>query len=192
MRYSTAMKLAFTLALAVLTQLASAQTKPLPDFVVEDINGKDTSLKQKPYSGKVLLIVNVASQCGATPQYAGLEALYKKYAARGLVVLGFPCNDFGAQEPGTAAEIKQFCTTNYKVTFPMFAKVRIAEGPGQSPLFAALTGKDSPYPGRVTWNFAKFLVGRDGKLLARYETDTEPDDAKLEKAIEKALKSGVF
>jgi glutathione peroxidase len=188
MRYPPAMKLALTLALVVLTQLASAQSKPLPDIVLKDINGQDTSLKQKPYVGKVLLIVNVASQCGATPQYSGLEALNKKYAARGLVVMGFPCNDFGAQEPGTAAEIKQFCTTNYKVTFPMFAKVQIADGAGQHPLFAALTGKDSPYPGRVTWNFAKFLVGRDGKLLARYDTDTEPDDAKLERAIEKALK----
>ena len=181
------MKLALTLALAVLTQLAAAQTKPLPDYVVEDINGKDTSLKVKPYNGKVLLIVNVASQCGATPQYSGLESLHKEYGARGFVVLGFPCNDFGAQEPGTAAEIKQFCSTNYKVTFPLFAKVSIAAGPEQHPLFAALTGKGSPLPGPVTWNFAKFLVGRDGKLAARFDTGTEPDDSALVKSIEKAL-----
>ncbi len=179
------MKLVLTLALCVLTQLGSAQPKPLTDIPLKDIAGKDTSLK--PFAGKVLLIVNVASQCGATPQYSGLEVLHKEYAARGLAVLGFPCNDFGAQEPGTAAEIKQFCTTNYKVTFPLFAKVRIADGPEQHPLFNALTGKGSPLPGAVTWNFSKFLVGRDGKLLARFDTSTEPDDAALVKAIEKAL-----
>jgi len=179
------MKLAFALALAVLTQFAAAQSKPLADIPLKDIAGKDTSLK--PHAGKVLLLVNVASQCGATPQYGGLQALHDKYGPRGLVVMGFPCNDFGAQEPGTAAEIKQFCATNYKVTFPMFAKVGIAEGPGQHPLFAALTGKGSPLPGPVTWNFAKFLVGRDGKLAARFDTGTEPEDDALVKAIEKAL-----
>ncbi len=185
LRYSSAMKLAFALVLVALTQFASAQSKPLADIPLKDLAGKDTSLK--PYAGKVLLIVNVASQCGATPQYAGLEALHQKYGARGLVVLGFPCNDFGAQEPGTAAEIKQFCTTNYKVTFPLFAKVRIADGPEQHPLFAALTGKGSPVPGPVTWNFSKFLVGRDGKLLKRFDTGTEPEDGDFVQAIEKAL-----
>ena len=179
------MKLALTLALAVLTQLASAQSKPLAEIPLKDIYGKDTSLKA--YAGKVLLIVNVASQCGATPQYAGLEALHKEYGARGFTVLGFPCNDFGAQEPGTAAEIKQFCSTSYKVTFPLFAKVSIVAGPEQHPLFAALTGKGSPLPGPVGWNFSKFLIGRDGKLLARFDTGTEPDDSALVKAIEKAL-----
>lgn len=179
------MKLALTLALAVLTQLAAAQTKPLADIPLQDLAGKDTSLK--PHAGKVLLIVNVASQCGATPQYGGLEALHQKYGARGLAVLGFPCNDFGAQEPGTAAEIKQFCTTNYKVTFPLFAKIHCADGPEQHPLFTALTSKGSVLPGPVTWNFSKFLVGRDGKLLARFDTGTEPDDAALVKAIEQAL-----
>lgn len=179
------MKLALTLALAVLTQLASAQSKPLADIPLKDINGKDTSLKA--YAGKVLLIVNVASQCGATPQYGGLEALHKEYSKRGLVVLGFPCNDFGAQEPGSAADIKQFCSTNYRVTFPLFEKVRIADGAEQHPLFAALTGKGSPLPGPVTWNFSKFLVGRNGKLAARFDTGTEPDDSALVKAIEKAL-----
>lgn len=179
------MKLALTVALAVLTQLASAQTKPLADIPLKDINGKDTSLKA--YAGKVLLIVNVASQCGATPQYSGLEALHKQYGPRGFTVLGFPCNDFGAQEPGSAADIKQFCSTNYKVTFPLFAKVRINEGPEQHPLFGALTGKASPHPGAVSWNFSKFLVGRDGKLAARFDTGTEPDDSAMTKAIEKAL-----
>ncbi len=179
------MKLALTLALAALTQLAAAQTKPLADIPLKDINGKDTSLKA--YAGKVLLIVNVASQCGATPQYSGLEALHKQYSPHGFTVLGFPCNDFGAQEPGTHEDIKQFCSTNYKVTFPLFAKVRINEGAEQHPLFTALTGKGSPHPGPVTWNFCKFIVGRDGKLAARFDTGTEPDDAALTKAIEKAL-----
>lgn len=179
------MKLALALTLTVLTQLVVAQSKPLADIPLKDINGKDTSLK--PYAGKVLLIVNVASQCGATPQYSGLEALHKEYGARGFMVLGFPCNDFGAQEPGTAAEIKKFCTTSYKVTFPLFAKVSIAAGPEQHPLFTALTGKGSPLPGAVAWNFSKFLIGRDGQLIARFDTGTEPDDSALVKAIEKAL-----
>ena len=179
------MKLTLTLAVCLLAHLAGAQSKPLTDIPLKDITGKDTSLK--PFAGKVLLIVNVASQCGATPQYSGLEILHKEYGARGLAVLGFPCNDFGAQEPGTAAEIKQFCSTNYKVTFPLFAKTSIAAGPEQHPLFAALTGKGSPHPGAVTWNFAKFLVGRDGKLAARFDTGTEPDDSALVKAVEKAL-----
>lgn len=179
------MKLAFTLALCLLAQFASAQSKPLAEIPLKDINGKDTSLKA--YAGKVLLIVNVASQCGATPQYSGLEALHKEYGARGFTVLGFPCNDFGAQEPGSASDIKQFCSTNYKVTFPLFEKVRINEGSEQHPLYAVLTGKGSPHPGAVTWNFCKFLVGRDGKLVARFDTGTEPDDSALVKAIEKAL-----
>ncbi|PAW81174.1 MAG: glutathione peroxidase [Pedosphaera sp. Tous-C6FEB] len=179
------MKLALTLLACLFAQLAAAQTKPLTDIPLTDLAGQATSLK--PYAGKVLLIVNVASQCGATPQYGGLEQLHKQHGPRGLAVLGFPCNDFGAQEPGTAAEIKQFCTTNYKVTFPLFAKTRIADGPEQHPLFAALTGKGSPLPGPVTWNFSKFLVGRDGKLLARFDSNTEPDDDALVKAIEKAL-----
>ena len=181
------MKLAFALVLAALTQLAAAQSKPLADIPLKDLAGKDTSLK--PHAGKVLLIVNVASQCGATGQYSGLQALHEKYGPQGLVVMGFPCNDFGGQEPGSATEIRQFCTTNYKVTFPMFAKVGIADGPAQHPLFAALTGKGSPLPGPVTWNFAKFLVGRDGKLAARFDTGTEPEDDALVKAIEKALKA---
>ncbi len=179
------MKLALALAMGLLTQLAAAQSKPLRDIPLKDINGRDTSLKA--YAGKVLLIVNVASQCGATPQYSGLEALHKEYGGRGLAVLGFPCNDFGGQEPGTANEIKQFCSSTYKVTFPLFAKVRINEGPEQHPLYAALTGKGSPHPGAVTWNFCKFLVGRDGKLLARFDTGTEPDDDALVKAIKQAL-----
>ena len=116
----------------------------------------------------------------------GTAALHQKYGARGLTVLGFPCNDFGAQEPGTAAEIKQFCTTNYKVTFPLFDKIHV-KGEEQHPLYKALTGKDGAFPGDVKWNFGKFLIGRDGKPLARFEPGTTPDDAALTKALEEAL-----
>lgn len=162
----------------------AGDAKSVLEVPLKDIDGKDTSLK--PFAGKVLLLVNVASECGSTPQYSGLQALWEKYRGRGLVVCGFPCNDFGGQEPGSNAEIKTFCTKNYGVTFPMFDKVKAA-GAGKHPLYAALTGKDGAFPGDVTWNFGKFLVGRDGKPLQRFEPDVEPDDAALVKAIEDAL-----
>jgi glutathione peroxidase len=163
----------------------SAAAADLQSIPLKDIDGKDTSLKA--YDGKVLLVVNVASKCGHTPQYEGLEALYRKFKDQGLVVLGFPSNDFGAQEPGTEAEIKQFCTSKYDVTFPMFSKLHV-KGPEQHPLYAALTGADSPVPGPVKWNFGKFLVGKDGKLIARYDSGTKPNDPAIAEAIEKALK----
>lgn len=163
------------LALATMTQAADLTAIPL-----KDIDGKDTSLKA--YAGKVVLVVNVASQCGYTPQYEGLEALYKRFKDRGFVVLGFPCNDFGAQEPGTESEIKQFCSSRFNVTFPMFSKLHV-KGPEQHPLYAALTEGGAP----VKWNFGKFLLGKDGKVLARYDSGTEPDDAALVAAIEAAL-----
>jgi glutathione peroxidase len=172
---------ALTAAFLTITMLHAADVTAIP---LTDIDGKPTSLKA--YNGKVLLVVNVASQCGYTPQYEGLEALYRKYKDRGLVVLGFPCNDFGSQEPGTEAEIKQFCTSRFNVTFPMFSKLHV-KGPEQHPLYAALTGTDSPAPGPVKWNFGKFLIGKDGKILARWDSGTEPDDAKLTAAIEAAL-----
>ena len=128
----------------------------------------------------------MASQCGFTKQYTGLEAVWRKYQDQGLVVLGFPCNDFGAQEPGTTAEIKQFCSTKFDVTFPLFDKLHV-KGDGQHPLYAALTGPESPAPGPVKWNFGKFLIGRDGKILARFESKVAPDSAELSKAIEDAL-----
>jgi len=171
------------LTFAAMSTLPAAATD-LTAIPLKDIDGKDTSLKA--YGGKVLLIVNVASECGYTPQYEGLEALYRKFKDRGLVVLGFPSNDFGGQEPGTEAEIKKFCTSRFSVTFPMFSKV-VVKGSGQHPLYAALTSGDSPVPGSVKWNFGKFLVGKDGKILSRYDSDTEPDDAKLIAAIEAAL-----
>jgi glutathione peroxidase len=171
--------------LPVLLFAMSAAAADLQSIPLKDIDGKDTSLKA--YDGKVLLLVNVASKCGHTPQYEGLEALYRKFKDRGLVVLGFPSNDFGAQEPGTEAEIKLFCTSKYDVTFPMFSKLHV-KGPEQHPLYAALTGADSPAPGPVKWNFGKFLVGKDGKLVARYDSGTKPSDPTITEAIEKALK----
>ena len=157
---------------------------PLLEIPVKDIDGKDTSLKA--YQGKVLLVVNVASKCGFTPQYKGLEALQKKFNAQGFTVLGFPCNDFGSQEPGTNAQIKEFCSANYEVSFPLFDKVHV-KGAEQHPLYAALTGKASPFPGDVGWNFGKFLIGKDGKILARFDSKVSPESAELIAAVEKAL-----
>jgi glutathione peroxidase len=172
------------LASMLVSFAATAGTPNLYEIPLKDLEGKATSLKA--YQGKVILVVNVASKCGNTPQYAGLEALYKQHKAAGLVVLGFPCNDFGAQEPGTNAQIQEFCEQNYGVTFPLFDKLHV-KGQGQHPLYAALTGPDSPFPGEVTWNFGKFLVGRDGKVIGRFDPRTQPNDEKLVKAIEAAL-----
>ena len=162
----------------------AANSPDLKSIPVKDIAGKETSLKQ--YDGKVLLVVNVASQCGYTPQYKSLEATYRKYKDKGLVILGFPCNDFGAQEPGTNEEIQKFCSSKYDVTFPLFDKIHV-KGPEQHPLYSALTGKESPFPGDVKWNFAKFLVGRDGKILKRFDSAAKPDSAPVTMAIEEAL-----
>ncbi len=156
----------------------------LYDIPLNDIDGKATSLKD--YRGQVLLIVNVASQCGLTPQYTQLEALQKKYADRGFTVLGFPCNDFGSQEPGTPEQIKTFCSTKYNVTFPLFAKLHV-KGAEQHPLYAALTGKDAKFPGDIKWNFGKFLIGKNGEVLHRFEPQTKPDDPAVIQAIESAL-----
>ena len=153
---------------------------------VKDIDGKVTTLGAVK-GGKAWLVVNVASQCGYTRQYAGLQALYDSYKAKGLVVAGFPCNDFGGQEPASEKDIKKFCKANFQVTFPMYAKVAI-KGNDAHPLFEKLTGKDAGHPGPVGWNFNKFLIGADGKLIARFGSDVEPDSEELEKAIEKALK----
>jgi len=156
----------------------------IQDIPLKDIDGKDTSLK--PYQGKVVLIVNVASRCGYTPQYKGLEAVYEKYKDKGLVVLGFPCNQFGGQEPGTSQEIKEFCSSKYNVTFPMFSKIDV-NGANRHPLYVALAGKDSPFPGDIKWNFSKFLIGRDGKILNRFEPGTTPESPELTAAIDTAL-----
>lgn len=174
------------LSLLALTGIAfAAGSQSLLDIPLKDIDGKSTSLKA--YEGKVMLVVNVASKCGLTKQYDALQALYDKYKDKGLVVLGFPCNDFGGQEPGTLEEIKTFCSSKYSVTFPMFDKLHV-KGSEQHPLYAALTGEKGAFPGDVKWNFGKFLVGKDGKPLARFEPRTTPDDPKIIEAIEAALK----
>jgi len=158
-------------------------SQTIADITVAKPDGSTVNLGD--YQGKVLLIVNVASFCGYTPQYKGLEDLNKKYYDAGLRVLGFPCNDFGAQEPGTNEEIAQFCSTNYAVTFELFDKVH-AKGADQHPLYARLTEAATP-AGEVSWNFEKFLVGKQGEVLARYRSATKPDDPELIGAIEKAL-----
>ena len=159
------------------------QTK-LQSISLTDINGKPASLKE--YDGKVLLVVNVASKCGLTPQYKALEAVHQKYKDKGFSVLGFPCNDFGSQEPGTLEEIKEFCSAKYNVTFPMFDKLHV-KGPEQHPLYTALSGKESPFPGDVKWNFGKFLIGRDGRIVKRFEPKVTPDSPEVAQAIETAL-----
>jgi glutathione peroxidase len=161
-----------------------AQDAKIYSIPLKDIDGKDTTLKA--YAGKPMLIVNVASKCGFTPQYTALEATYRKYKDQGFVVLGFPCNDFGSQEPGTLTEIKEFCTSKFDVTFPMFDKLHV-KGKEQHPLYLLLSGPESPFPGDVKWNFGKFLIGRDGKIIARYDSKVTPDSPELTKAIDAAL-----
>ena len=178
------MKLFALFAAVSLLQMVAARAGSIYDIPLKDINGKDTTLAA--YKGKVLLLVNVASQCGYTPQYKGLEAIYKKYSDRGFTVLGFPCNQFGSQEPGTDAEIVQFCTSKYNVTFPLFDKIEV-NGPNRHPLYTALAGTDSPFPGDIKWNFTKFLIGRDGTILKRFPSQTTPDSPEVTTAIESAL-----
>ena len=182
------MKRLKNLAAAVLLSFtALAATAPaISKIALKDIDGKDTTLKA--YKGKVVLLVNVASKCGLTPQYKALEATYQKYKDQGFVIVGIPCNDFNGQEPGTADEIKTFCSTKYNVTFPLMAKVHV-KGAEQHPLYAALTGPGSAFPGDIEWNFGKFLVGRDGTVLKRFKPQTKPDAPEVIEAIEAALKA---
>lgn len=156
------------------------------DFTVTTIDGDERPLRD--FAGRTTLIVNVASQCGLTPQYAGLQALHERYGSRGFAVLGFPCNQFGSQEPGTEAQIKTFCETRYGVTFPMFAKLEV-NGAGRHPLYAFLTSQPTAPdgPGDVQWNFAKFLVGKDGSVVARFSPSATPESAEVTSAIEQAL-----
>ena len=177
------------LAGAVAACVASAQADEPANalnFKVKSIDGKEIDLSQ--YRGKVLLVVNVASECGLTPQYEGLEALQKKYADKGFTVLGFPCNQFGKQEPGTDAEISEFCQTNYKVTFPMFSKIEV-NGENAAPLYKHLTSLDAKPKGKgqVAWNFEKFVIGKKGEVIARFAPKTEPDAPELIAAIEGEL-----
>jgi glutathione peroxidase len=158
----------------------------LHDFSARTISGEETSLRD--YAGKVALVVNVASKCGLTPQYNGLEKLYETLQSRGLEVLGFPCNQFAGQEPGADAEVQEFCTLTYGVKFPLFSKIDV-NGAQRHPLYAWLTAATvgPEEAGDIQWNFGKFLVGRDGKVLARFAPPTAPEDPALVAAIEKAL-----
>ena len=167
-------------------EAVSAKSASILDFKMKDIDGKDVKLKK--YKGNVLLVVNTASKCGYTPQYEGLQATFDKYKGQGFYVLGFPANNFGGQEPGTAAEIKEFCTSKYKVTFPMFAKISV-KGTDQDPLYSYLTNKETngDLSGDIKWNFTKFLVDRKGHIVARFEPKVKPDSPEVTQAIEKYL-----
>jgi glutathione peroxidase len=176
------MKSAFLVSAIV--GLVSAHASDLSSIPFKTITGKDTSLAD--YKGKVVLVVNTASKCGLTKQYEALEGLQKKYADKGFTVIAFPCNDFGKQEPGTAEEIQTFCKTTYSVSFPLMEKIHV-KGPDRHPLYTALTGEGGAFPGEVKWNFGKFLIGKDGKALARFEPKQTPDSAEVTSAIEKAL-----
>lgn len=168
------------LALALLCPLMMLGASSVYEYTMKSIDGQPAPLAN--FKGKVLLIVNVASQCGYTPQYSGLEALYEKYKDRGLVLVGVPANNFGGQEPGSDAEIKQFCTRKYSVTFPMMSKVSV-KGDDKTPLYQYLTSN----AGEVKWNFTKFLVGKDGKVIQKFDSGVTPESSELRSAIEKAL-----
>jgi len=174
-----------TMAAAVAVHAAPKAPASFYDFDMKTIDGKDMPLSK--FKGKVLLVVNVASKCGNTPQYAGLEAMYAKYKSQGFAVLGFPANQFGAQEPGTDAEIKEFCEATYHVKFPMFSKI-IVKGDGISPLYTWLLANSDEHQD-IEWNFTKFLIGRDGKVIGRFFHRVQPDDPKLVAAVEDALKA---
>lgn len=156
------------------------------DFNLKTIEGKDAPLSA--YKGKVVLLVNVASYCGNTPQYKGLQALYEQYAKDGLVIVGIPANEFGKQEPGSDAEIKEFCETKYKISFPMMSKV-VVKGNGIDPLYKHLTSKETngKFAGDITWNFEKFLIGRDGQVISRFAPRVNPESEEFKNAIKKAL-----
>ena len=166
--------------------MGSANAQSIHEVALPRLNGKDEKLSD--YAGKVVLAVNVASKCGFTPQYAGLQELYTKYADRGFTVLGFPCNQFFHQEPGSAEQIEQFCSINYGVSFPLFAKLDV-KGPEQSPLYAILseTKDDAGNAGSVKWNFEKFLVDREGHAVRRFRSKVTPQDPTLVGAIEELL-----
>jgi len=185
--------LAASVALACFASHAVRATEPAEprssvlDVSVPDINGKPVNLAEA-HRGKVLLLVNTASRCGYTPQYEGLETLYEKYRDRGFEVLAFPANEFGAQEPGTNAEIKSFCTSKYNVTFPLYSKI-VVKGEGIHPLYKSLTSPetDPKFAGDIKWNFTKFLVNRKGEVIARFEPKVTPTSEEVTRKIEAAL-----
>ena len=170
-------------SLILASTILAAPPSTIYDFTMKSIDGKETPLKT--YKGKVVLVVNVASECGLTPQYKGLEATYRKYKGKGFVVIGFPANQFGGQEPGTDAEIKAFCTSEYDVTFPMFSKI-VVKGEGMHPLYKWLV-EATDNKKDIEWNFTKFVIGQDGKVIARFDPRTKPDDKELVTTIERAL-----
>lgn len=158
------------------------------DFKMKDIDGKDVKLDV--FKGKVILVVNVASKCGSTPQYEGLQNIYDRFREKGFVILGFPANNFLGQEPGSNEQIKQFCTLNYGVTFPMFSKISV-RGKDQHPLYEFLTSKETNpgFGGRITWNFNKFLLDREGNIVDRFATKIQPESDRVVSAIQKYLES---
>jgi len=179
------------LAAVVLLAMSAAapagdKTPPVLNFKMQGLDGKTVDLAQ--FKGKVVLFVNVASECGYTPQYKGLQALHKKYADKGLVIVGVPSNDFGKQEPGSSAEIADFCKKNYGVEFVMLAKVKV-KGQDQTPLYKFLTAKETnpKFGGPIQWNFDKFLIGRDGSIVARFAPKFAPESKDVTDAVEKAL-----
>ncbi len=180
-------RLFLTLLVAILSFAATlCAGESVYNFTLPSIDGEPTALSS--YKGKVILLVNVASRCGFTPQYSALESIYEKYKDQGLVILGFPANNFGAQEPGTNAEIKTFCSTKYNVSFPMFAKVSV-KGADCTPLYQYLTQQANPsLTGDIKWNFTKFLVDRNGNVVARFESKVKPGSPEVVDAIEKLLK----
>ncbi|MFO0427765.1 MAG: glutathione peroxidase [Planctomyces sp.] len=165
------------------TNLMAADPTSVHEFKVKSLEDKEVNLAD--YKGKVLLVVNVASACGLTPQYEQLQAMHDKYGEKGLVVLGFPCNQFGQQEPGTPAEIRQFCSSEYKVTFPLFAKIDV-NGDSQAPLYSFLKSH-SKDTGKISWNFEKFVIGKDGAVVARFSPRVKPDAPEVLAAIDAAL-----
>jgi glutathione peroxidase len=184
--WNSVLLLAGVVAACVAT--ASGEEKPAGPLGhrMKSITGQDVNLAD--YKGKVILMVNVASECGLTPQYEELQAIYEKYQAKGLVVLGFPCNQFGKQEPGTESEIAKFCSENYKVKFPLFAKIEV-NGQGAAPLYKYLTALETKPQGKgkISWNFEKFVVGKNGEVVARFAPRTEPDAPEVVAVIEAEL-----
>jgi glutathione peroxidase len=174
------------LPMAALVEGKEKKVAPVLDFKMKGLDGKDVELSK--YQGQVVLFVNVASQCGYTPQYKGLQGLHDRYAKDGLVIIGVPANEFGAQEPGTDEEIAKFCSANYGVKFPMLSKV-VVKGKGICPLYEHLTSKTTnpKSGGPIKWNFTKFLIGRDGQIVARFEPGVKPESADMTKAIETEL-----
>ena len=174
----------FSLTIFAKNDKGDKMSDSVKDIIVKDMAGKEVKLSD--YKGKVLLIVNVASKCGYTPQYTGLEAIYNKYKDQGFEILAFPCNDFGGQEPGTNEEIKEFCSTKYDVTFKLFDKIKVL-GDERSSLYVRLINNNVTEKGDVKWNFEKFLIGKDGNVVSRFRSKVKPESEEMTKAIEKEL-----